>query len=261
MTFWIEFGILFTASLLGALAILPYSLRLLEGSVQKNPLKMSMQKIVVLSVVQNVILFAVVTGVGLWAAHAIGLGAPYIEAALAGNLSSQSLMYAVVVAIVWGAIAGATLLIADLFFLPYWPQPLVDTARKTTAWENFSASFYGGINEELLIRLFGLSVLLWLLSLVLHTPSGAPTIAGFWIVNVVMTIVFGLGHLPAIKNLAGTISPVMFARTLLLNAPIGLLCGWLFWIYGIEAAIVAHFCADIIYHVYGTFVLRQKIGV
>lgn len=34
---------------------------------------------------------------------------------------------------------------------------------------------------------------------------------------------------------------------------------WLFWTYGIEAAIVAHFSADIIYHVLGTVILRRKL--
>jgi hypothetical protein len=46
----------------------------------------------------------------------------------------------------------------------------------------------------------------------------------------------------------------------LLNAPIGLVCGWLFWTYGIEAAIIAHFCADIVYHVCGAAVLRRKLA-
>jgi membrane protease YdiL (CAAX protease family) len=73
-----------------------------------------------------------------------------------------------------------------------------------------------------------------------------------------MAILFGIGHLPALKSLLGRISPLMLARSLLLNAPIGLICGWLFWTYGIEAAIVAHFSADIVYHVFGTVVMRLR---
>jgi hypothetical protein len=160
------------------------------------------------------------------------------------------------IATVLGVLAGAVLLIADVFFLPYWPEQIVDTSRKTTLWENFFASLYGGINEELLMRLFGFSVLVWLLSFVWHS-----SIVIFWIVNVVMAVVFGIGHLPALKGLVGKISSVMLTRTLLLNAPVGLICGWLFWTYGIEAAMVAHFSADIVYHVVGTIVLRRKLGV
>jgi hypothetical protein len=258
--FWREFGILFIASLVGGAAVLPYSLRLLQGSAQKKPLKMSMPKLMLLSFIQTAVIFAVVTGVGILAAHAIGLGAPYIEHALGSGEPMHSLAQMSGAAVVWGLFAGAILLIADLFFLPYWPQPLVDTAKKTTLLENFAASFYGGMDEEILMRLFGLSALAWLLSKIWHTTAGLPTSAVLWIANIVLAIIFGLGHLPALKAMLGKIPPAMLMRSLLLNAPVGVICGWLFWTYGIEAAIIAHFSADIIYHVFGTVVLRRKLG-
>ena len=258
-TFWPEFGILFIAAFLGAVAIMPYSLKLLNTSARSKPLKMSLPVILLLSLLQNVVLFAIVTGVGLLAAHAIGLGAPLLEAALAGGISMQALWMAIGVAVISGAIAGALLLAADFLFLPYWPQPLLESTQKMTLLDNFLASFYGGIDEELLMRLFGLSGFAWLLSFVFHTTAGMPTTALLWIANIVLTILFGLGHLPALKKTAGKISRIMFARSLILNAPIGLLCGWLFWTYGIEAAIIAHFSADIIYHVLGTIVLQRKL--
>ena len=155
-----------------------------------------------------------------------------------------------------GVLGGLALLFADMLFLPHWPEALLDAARKTSLWENFTSSFYGGINEEFLMRLFGLSILAWLLARIWRTPVGLPTNAVLWAANAVMAIVFGLGHLPTLKNLLGRITPLMLTRTLLLNAPIGLLCGWLFWTYGIEAAVVAHFSADIVYHVGGTSLLR-----
>jgi Type II CAAX prenyl endopeptidase Rce1-like len=257
INFWLEFGILFAATLVGSAAVLPYSLRLLP---KDKPLKMSMPKVVLLSLLQGAVIFAIATGVGLLAAHSIGLGAPYLEAALAGNGSAQALVPMLQVAIILGVLAGIILLIGDLLFLPYWPEALVDTARTTTLWENFAASFYGGINEEILIRLLGLSALAWLFSRIWHTSAGLPTNTVFWVANVLMAIIFGIGHLPALKNLLGRIPPLMLARSLLLNAPIGLICGWLFWTYGIEAAIVAHFAADIVYHVFGTVVFRRKLG-
>jgi hypothetical protein len=52
----------------------------------------------------------------------------------------------------------------------------------------------------------------------------------------------------------------MFTRSLLLNIPIGLICGWFFWTYGIEAACLAHFSADIVYHVMGTIVVQFKLS-
>ena len=258
--FWSEFAILLTAALLGSLAIIPYSLRLL-ASGQRKPLKFSLPTLLLLSFLQTAVLSALAIGVGLLAAHAIGLGAPYIEATLASNGSIQTVVQMLPPAIGLGVLGGAVLLVLDLFFLRYWPQKLVDFAQRATLWENFLASFYGGLNEEFFMRLFGISVLAWLLSRVWYTPTGLPTNAVFWTANVIIAVLFGLGHLPATKNLLGSIPPLMLARTLLLNAPIGLICAWLFWTFGIEAAVLAHLFADIVYHVAGTTVLRSKLSV
>jgi hypothetical protein len=253
---WPEFNVLFICALLGGLAVMPYSLRLIKASSQKKPLRMTIPKLMLLAFLQTVIIFAIIVVVGLVVAHAVGLGAPYLEAALGGVAAATGIGTMLGMAIGLGVLAGFILLLADLLFMPYWPDVLLETTRKTTLSENFLASFYGGINEELLMRLLGFSAVAWLFSRMWHTSAGLPTNAVFWISNVLMAIIFGLGHLPALKGLMGKISPIMFARTMLLNAPVGLVCGWLFWNYGIEAAMIAHFSADIIYHVGGTIVFR-----
>jgi hypothetical protein len=258
--FWSEFAILLAAALLGGLAIIPYSVRLLTSS-QHKPRKFRLPTLLLLSFFQTTVLSALAIGFGLSAAHAIGLGAPFIEAALASAGSKQAVVQMLLPAIGLGVLAGAVLLLLDLFFLRYWPPKLVHFAETTTLWENFLASFYGGLNEEIFMRLFGFSALAWLLSRIWHTPAGLPTDAVLWTANVIIAVLFGLGHLPAAKNLLGPIPPLMFIRALLLNAPIGLICGWLFWTYGIEAAVLAHFSADIVYHVAGTILLRSKLRV
>lgn len=105
-------------------------------------------------------------------------------------------------------------------------------------------------------RLFGFSAVAWLLAKIWHTPSGLPTSAVFWTANVVMAVVFALADLPAARGRLGSISPFVVARTLLLNTPVVLICGCLFWNVGFEAAILAHFSVDIVYHVVGTVILQ-----
>jgi hypothetical protein len=177
--FWLEFAILFAAALFGGLAVLPYSLRLFKASNQRKPLKLSLPILLLLSFLQTAILSALAIGGGLFAAHAIGLGAPYIEAALAGNGSTQAVAKMLQSAIALGVLGGVVLLLLDLLFLPHWPRELVDATRRVTLCENFMASFYGGLNEEFFMRLFGFSVLTWLLSGVWHTPAGPPRIQFF----------------------------------------------------------------------------------
>lgn len=61
--------------------------------------------------------------------------------------------FSLVPGFIFGIVGGSGLLILDLLFVPYFPEQLLKTALKTTQWENFTASFYGGINEELFTRL------------------------------------------------------------------------------------------------------------
>src|SRR5215469_17850079 len=103
--FWSEFAILLAAALLGGLAIIPYSVRLLAAS-QHKPLKFPLPTLLQLSFLQTAILSALAIGVGLWAAHAIGLGAPYIEAGLASTGSIQAIVQMLLPAIGVGALGG-----------------------------------------------------------------------------------------------------------------------------------------------------------
>jgi hypothetical protein len=255
---WAKSAVLYAGALLGAVAIAPYSLRLIEQSGRP----ISASRFLLLSLAQNALLFCVVIPLGLLVAHAVGLGAPYVEAALGGRAPDHSLAEMLVWSFWLGGVGGALLLTTDLVLLPRFPT-LLALACKTSLWENFTASFYGGLNEELLFRLLGLSGMAWLLSCVWHTPSGQPTEATLWLANVIMSVVFGLGHLPATLAIMGNIKPLLVGRTLILNVPIALICGWLFWRFGIEAAIVAHFTADVVYHVGGTLLLRanEQFGI
>jgi hypothetical protein len=99
------------------------------------------------------------------------------------------------------------MLALDIFFLPRFPA-LLQMARKTSLWENFTTSFYGGVNEEILFRLLGLSGTAWLLSRLWHAPAGRPPVVAFWTANVVIAVLFGLGHLPAALGIVRQITPL-----------------------------------------------------
>src|SRR5262249_41474352 len=83
---WAEFGILYGAALIGGIAIVPYSMRLVTLARRSS---IPLSKLLLGSFVQNAVLFAVVVAIGLRAAHAVGLRAPYIEAAIEGQVPSD----------------------------------------------------------------------------------------------------------------------------------------------------------------------------
>jgi hypothetical protein len=113
---------------------------------------------------------------------------------------------------------------------------------------------YGGITEELLLRWGFMSLVVWLLWLASRfvarrraasedgssAPTApAPTSPVVWAGIVIAAVAFGLGHLPALFAL-GSVSLPVVARTVLLNAILGIGFGWLFWRRSLEAAMLGH---------------------
>jgi membrane protease YdiL (CAAX protease family) len=71
----------------------------------------------------------------------------------------------------------------------------------------------------------------------------------FVLAIVLAALLFGASHLPA-AHAAGLLgTPLLAARVVLLNAVVGIACGGLLWKYGLEHAMLAHFCADAVLHV------------
>ena len=111
--------------------------------------------------------------------------------------------------------------------------------------EGLLASFYGGIAEELQLRLFLMTLLVWMLTFAGRHRPRAPL---FWMAIVIAAIAFGAGHLPAAEKIWG-LDAIVVVRTVLLNAIGGVVFGWLYWKRGIEMAMLGHFSADIVLHV------------
>jgi len=92
------------------------------------------------------------------------------------------------------------------------------------------------------------SLLAWLISRVWKDAEGKPTAGGMWLVIIVASVLFGLGHLPATAQLA-PLTPLLVTRAIILNGVAGLAFGYLYWKRGLESAMLAHFSADILLHV------------
>jgi hypothetical protein len=127
---WAEFAIFYAGALLGAVAIASYGLRLIAQS--GRALEISPRRLLLLSLAQNAALFAIIVALGLLAARAVGLGAPYVGAALGGADPEHSLGEMLMWSIGLGGAGGALLLTIDLALLPRLPA-LLDLTRKNFA--------------------------------------------------------------------------------------------------------------------------------
>ncbi len=140
-------------------------------------------------------------------------------------------------------------------FMAHLPQELLTLDVRTSLWKRMLACLYGGFDEEVLTRLFLVSGFAWLVGLVWKSPTGTPADGAFWLAIFLAALLFGAGHLPATKAIT-KLTPMIVARALLLNGIPGLVFGYLYWQYGLEAAMLAHFILDIYIHLLYTPAIR-----
>lgn len=260
---WVIFLVLLLGSIIGLIAIVPYSLALQGGLPPQQSLPMPLGQLILIQLGTQVALFAFACAIGLSFANGVGLGLPILK----GWLFPQEVgpdarplwpkIRAFLPASVLIGVVGALLIIAlDLFVF----QPLLrsqvgidnplglSSSRTPTPWQGFLASFYGGINEEILLRLLIMSFLAWIGRSISHTAEGKPTLAVLWAANVLAAVLFGLGHLPATSTLVA-LTPLVITRAIVLNGLVGVGFGYLYMKHGLESAMLSHFAADIVLHV------------
>jgi len=232
-------------------AALPYALTLQSVTLEADELPL-----VMIGTLVNALIYGVLAGIGLFLAGRIGLGLPFIEGWLKKEPIRDRFRGVLVLSVIVGVVAS--LIILALSLLVFKPPLQAELDRlgitlpediQPPAWQGFLASFYGGIVEEVMFRLFGLTLLAWLGSLVSRDREGRPRPVVFWIANIMFAVAFGLAHLPATAEIGLPLSPLVITRAIVLNGVGGLAFGWLYWKQGLESAMMAHFSADIVVHV------------
>ncbi|HYS02312.1 MAG TPA: CPBP family intramembrane glutamic endopeptidase [Candidatus Eisenbacteria bacterium] len=243
---WRVFGVLLLAALLGTVTLLPYLATLLGPTLAGRALPLELT--LVLSLIQPLVLSAIAIGVGLRLGDSVGLGAPLLRDWLRGDPNAAQRLRALLLPSVVAGVVVATVLLV-LEFVVFVPN-LSAAARgaeapSPPAWQGLLASFYGGIDEEILLRLGVMTLFAWIgARLTRSFPAGAGVI---WTANLLAAILFGLGHLPAVAAL-GPLTGLAIARVLVLNGLAGIVYGWLYWRRGLLSAMVAHFATDVVLH-------------
>lgn len=113
-------------------------------------------------------------------------------------------------------------------------------------WTGILASFYGAFNEEILLRGFFFTLIYFLFQKVSHKAEERRT-TYLWMVNIIVAIVFGVGHMPTGMQIVGS-NWLEVSRILLLNGVAGLTFGYLYWSRSLWTAMLAHFVTDILVH-------------
>ncbi|WP_281331805.1 CPBP family intramembrane glutamic endopeptidase [Polyangium sp. 6x1] len=231
-------------SALAVAALVPYLVQLMPDKFAKLPVPIPV--LIVAQSLQALILMGLTSLAGLRMGRRVGLGAPLLQRWI--NREPLVIAQRPLQAILLGVAAALAVVALSVVIDPFLPPMLHPPAKSgagQSALNGFLASFYGGIAEELQLRLFLMTLMVWLVA-VLRKAMPSPRV--YWIAIAIAALLFGAGHLPAAHQVWG-LDAVVVARTVLLNSIAGLAFGWLYWKRGLEMAILAHFSADIVLHV------------
>lgn len=97
----------------------------------------------------------------------------------------------------------------------------------------------GGIIEEVMMRLFFMSLLVLIISKVFYKNKKDIPVRVYIIANIISSFLFAIGHLPATMQMTNLNFVILF-RCILFNGGIGLCFGYLYRKYDIRYAVVSH---------------------
>ena len=140
---------------------------------------------------------------------------------------------------IWGfAIAGVTLTVLSSCrsLLPRLPEDLVHPPY----WSGLGLMIGAAIREEILFRLGALSFVTWIATK--FTRRRPPFTFEFWLGNLIVAIAFAIVHALSaapLLNLSTGANVIVLVLVGVASASLG----WIYWRYGLVAAICAHMIA------------------
>lgn len=108
---------------------------------------------------------------------------------------------------------------------------------KPTIYKMIGGLLVGGIIEEVMMRLFFMSLVVFIISKILKEKE-IPTKV-YVLANIIAALLFAVGHLPSTATMTA-LTPVIIIRCFLFNGGLGLVFGYLYRKYGIGYAMLSH---------------------
>ena len=137
-------------------------------------------------------------------------------------------------------IGGLAMILLDIFVFGKYSSALLDSyAVKPSIPYLIATVTYGGVIEEVMLRLFFMSTIAFILYRLFEKKKDKPSTAVLIAANIIASLLFAAGHLPMTSILFG-LTPMFLFRCFLLNGGLGLMFGWLYRKYGLRYAMIAH---------------------
>lgn len=196
--------------------------------------------------VQQSLIAVGLTAVGTALAPGTGLSAPWFHAVSRGRPGLGEAAAQIPAALLVGGLCTAVFLI--VYYRGFRPRMSEAQVARTEALRTAlglpGRVLMGGVAEEVMFRWGVMSFFAWLTIPV----AGLSQPSGMWIAITVSGILFGLGHLPGAVAVGVEVTRLVVAAAVVLNLIVAIGFGWLFWQYGLLAAVIAHALLHVVWH-------------
>ncbi len=252
--FWKPFFVLFLSGMIGVLSLVFITVPQLDNIRVTLPdlAELPVPLLVMILLLQPAVLLLIASAIGCLLAPRLDLVSLLYERAAYGTPVLPRLKPQLKLALVLGLILAVVIMALDWAFLPFLGEEI--SAIETQGFNLLAllvmGMFYGGITEELLLRWGFMSILVWLGWLLLRRSGDSPPAGLVWVAIFIASIVFGIGHLPAMAAMV-PLTAIIAIRTIVLNSIAGIVFGWLYWRRSLEAAMVSHAFVHV-----GFFIIR-----
>ncbi len=242
-----RFGVLFAVGFLGILTLAATTPAQLEALPEAPDVPTAV--LVAAALIQSSVLLAVAVLVGLSTAPRLGLRSHLLERVSDGTPIRPRLRAELPLSAGLGAGAGIAIVLAEAVFAPAAPAEAAGgDATVAAVLSSVPLRFlYGGLTEELLLRWGFMSLVAFGLWKTVGRGTARPSDRLLGVSVVIAAVVFGIGHLPTAAVLYGGLSADVVVWIVAGNAIGGLAFGWLFWRRSLEAAMIGHVFAHVVF--------------
>lgn len=142
------------------------------------------------------------------------------------------------ITVIASLVGGVIFILADALLFARLIPPVMESYLVKPTFNYVIASVtYGGVVEEVMLRLFFMSLIAFALSRFSKDKTATDT--HFIIANIISALIFAAAHLPANAMSLG-LTPIIVIRCFLMNGAFGLIFGRIYRKHGIGYAMLTH---------------------
>ena len=231
------------------LVAVPQMIQGIEKTLNKAEMPVPPKKILLTGIaIQNIFMLIVAVAIGTLLASTAGLDAPVLRAVLTGDPVWSSLKPQLLSGLIAGLASTMVFMLAyymyfirHLDFQTWWA---LDNRRLNLKLSG--RLLYNGVIEEIIARWGLMSLFVWLGSLL----TGKTSMTVVWLATLASGAGLALLYLPDYYAAGSLKSWAFFACIGFMYLWTAVVFGWLFWCYGLGAAIFAHIIFQLAWYPY-----------